>query len=196
MTPLSLLLILALLAVAGCDRVPRDAEGTPLLHHAAERGDLAQLDELVAGGTPVNARDLCQRTPLMLAAQAGRLDTARELLARGAYVDLHEKGSYTALLLAASNGHTGVVELLARHGANVNEVERTNGWTALIWAAKRGHEDTVRALLELGADSRIRDQRGRDAAGWASASGHAGVAALLRDAGTAAPPPQGPVPRG
>lgn len=172
-------LLVCCLLLAACERVPVDTEGNPLLHRAADAGDLSAIDRLIATGTPVNARDWCQRTPLMLAAQAGHDAAVAQLLAQGAYVDLHEKGDYTALLLAAANGHTEVVQQLAAGGADVNQIETTNGWTALIWAAQQGHATTVSALLALGADPAIRDHTGMTAADRASQAGHPDLAARL-----------------
>ena len=170
---------LILLALAGCDRPGSEAPPGTSLHRLAEQGDTRRLLMAVSAGTGVDQRDVCYRTPLMLAAQYGHLDTGRELLAAGARVDLHEKGYYTALMLAAGNGHVEVVRALAAAGASLDEVEITRGWTALIWAAKRGHLATVSLLLDLGANPALRDDRGLSAADWARVGQHAEVAALL-----------------
>lgn len=167
------------LLLAACDPVPVQSQRAVSLHDLAGSGDTRRLLQAISGQTGVDQRDVCYRTPLMLAAQHGRLETVRELLSRGARVDLHEKGYYTALMLAAGNGHADVVQLLAQAGADVDEVEITRGWTALIWAAKRGHLETVRCLLALGADPGLRDHQGRSAGDWARAAGHPEVLALL-----------------
>ena len=167
-----------LLALAGCGQPVSDPPG-PSVHRLAEQGDTRPLLMAISAGAGVDERDVCYRTPLMLAAQYGHLDTVRELLAAGARVDLHEKGHYTALMLAAGNGHVQVVRTLAAAGAGVDEVEITRGWTALIWAAKRGHLATVSLLLELGANPSLRDDRGLSAVDWARIGEHAAVAALL-----------------
>lgn len=166
--------------LAGCDPgSPVDADA-PSVHDLAGRGDTGRLLATIAGAGDVDHRDVCYRTPLMLAAQSGHLQTVTELIAAGARVDLHEKGYYTALMLAAGNGHSDVVRALAAAGAAVDEVEITRGWTALIWAAKRGHTETVRLLLTLGADPGRQDRQGRSARDWALAQGHDDVVALLR----------------
>lgn len=172
--------LLFCLTLLGCgDGIQRDAEGTPDLINAAGHGDLGQVKQLLDDGSPINVRDVCLRTPLMLAAQQGRLEAVRELLDRGAFPNLHEKGHYTALMLAASNDHHQIVQLLAERGADVDGRERTHGWTALIWAAKRGHRQTVQTLLELGADRSVRDNDGRTALSWARSQGFGAVLAEL-----------------
>lgn len=173
------MLLLFLPLLVACDRAPVEPQAAVSPHELAERGETQRLLQVIGEGQGVDPRDVCYRTPLMLAAQHGHLQTVKELLQRGARVDLHEKGYYTALMLAAGNGHTALVRLLAEAGANIDEVEITRGWTALIWAAKRGHLDTTRLLLELGADPAIRDQQGRSASDWARDQGHTGVAALF-----------------
>jgi ankyrin repeat protein len=167
------------LILAGCEQAaaPRLTDGE--VHRLAALGQTGPLLAALSVAGGVDSRDVCYRTPLMLAAQFGRLDTVRELLGAGARVDLHEKGYYTALMLAAGNGHTEVVRMLAEAGASLDEVEITRGWTALIWAARGGHVDTVALLLERGADPGQHDRQGRSAADWARAQGHSAVLALL-----------------
>lgn len=171
------LLCVVLAACNGRTPVPQAAAD---VHRLAEQGDTRPLLDTITLTGEVDARDICYRTPLMLAAQNGRDETVRELLAAGAEVNLHEKGYYSALMLAAGNGHAAVVRRLAAAGASVDDVELTHGWTALIWAAKNGDAETVATLLELGADPRPRDDRGRTALDWARIGAHGQVIALLR----------------
>jgi len=167
------------LILAACDRAGNGQLVSPPVHVLAEQGRTQPLLQAISDVGNVDQRDVCYRTPLMLAAQYGHLETVEELLAAGARVDLHEKGYYTALMLAAGNGHREVVRVLAGAGAAVDEVEITRGWTALIWAAKRGHADTVELLLSLGADARVRDRQGRSAHDWALKQGYQGLADRL-----------------
>ena len=72
-------------------------------------------------------------------------------------------------------------------GATVNKSEWqgtyvcAQGVTALHLAAQAGRRDAVEALLELGADSTLRDAlHDGDPAGWAAFAGHDELAARLR----------------
>lgn len=178
--PMIRLSTLCLLLILGaCERTGDGQGASDRVHKLAENGQTLPLLQAISASGKVDQRDVCYRTPLMLAAQFGHLETVQQLLAAGAQVNLHEKGYYTALMLAAGNGHSKVVERLAKAGASVNEVEFTRGWTALIWAAKRGHADTVALLLTLGADATVRDHQGRTSGDWALIQGHRGIAALL-----------------
>ena len=153
---------------------------TPPLVTAAERGDLAQVEQLLAESHQTDVVDSCKWTPLMKAALNGYIAVVERLLAEGADVNLTDKGGYTALQLAASNNHADIVELLLRHGAKINAREQTLGWTALLWAAKEGRSESVSVLLRHGADSRITDFQGNTPLDWAERNHNVAVVELLK----------------
>ncbi|QIK37569.1 ankyrin repeat domain-containing protein [Caldichromatium japonicum] len=178
---LTLLLLLALLAACGpADQGEGVADGNSPLIEAAEQGDLAAVEQLLARHVNPDPRTECGWTPLMKAALNGHVAIVERLLQAGARVDAEDIGGYTALMVAAQNNHAAIVELLLKRGAQINRQERTKGWTAMIWAAKQGHTSTVKILLQYGADPRIRDLEGKSAADWAQAESHPEVLALLR----------------
>ncbi|WP_374437406.1 hypothetical protein [Inhella sp.] len=63
------------------------------------------------------------------------------------------------------------------------------GRTALMRAALLGHVDAVEALLRQGANPRLRDREGLDAAALAERAGHKALAVSLRAAAASAPQP-------
>ena len=90
---------------------------------AAERGDLATVQDLVAQGADVaNAKDdKFGSTALLWATANGRTATAEWLLSHGASITERNNYGNTALLLAACFGHTATVEWLLSHGASITE---------------------------------------------------------------------------
>jgi ankyrin repeat protein len=169
---------LFLLACGPNDSLQEQA-GDPPLIVAAETGDLAGIETLLAKNADVNIRNDCYWTPLMKAALNGHTTAAKRLLEAEAQTDLADKGGYTALMLAASNNHAAIVELLLERGADINRVESTGGFTALIWSAKRGHLETVELLLQRGADHRLRDHKGMTALDRATENNHQKIIQLL-----------------
>ena len=108
--------------------------------NAAENGDTALVERLLAAGADVNAK-------------GGRGRRAR--------------GAVTALMNAAANGHADVVELLIDAGADLNlqepglreegcDLSECYGRTALLFAVERDHADIVKLLVEAGADVNVR----------------------------------------
>ncbi len=170
-----------LLLLVGCSQTDKslEADYSPPLIIAAEKGDLSTLTQLITQQTPIDVRDECRWTPLMKAALNGHQEAVRQLIAAGAAIDLKDKGGYTAMMLAASNNHFEMVELLISAGANVDQTEDTSGWTALIWAAKQGHFETVKTLLAHGANPDLPDMQGKRAIDWAQRGNSENITTLL-----------------
>jgi ankyrin repeat protein len=94
---------------------------TPL-YLAAEGGNVAMIQKLLAAGADPNQAVLSQNeTPLMFAARSGNVEAVRALLDKGAELEATDKlrGS-TALLWAAEQNQAAVLKLLLSRGANVN----------------------------------------------------------------------------
>lgn len=79
---------------------------------AAGEGDNAEINELIARGTPVNALDTSGRTTLTEAAWNGHVETIKLLLEKGANPAIKKSDGETAVNLARSRKHAKVVELL------------------------------------------------------------------------------------
>ena len=94
---------------------------TPL-HHAIQRGNQDEAQQLVAEGANVNARDYYGRTPLHLAASRWNEDEAYKLsqllLKHGADVNARNKHGETSLHAAASGRHARLAILLLQRGAD------------------------------------------------------------------------------
>src|ERR1035441_5142575 len=86
--------------------------GTELLD-AAAKGATAKVEQLLAKGASLEAKDKNGRTALMLAAQHGHAETVRVLLEKGASADDRDARGYTAYGLR-SEEHTSELQSL-RH---------------------------------------------------------------------------------
>lgn len=141
----------ALLAAAlACS--PAFAEGSMTLHEAADAGDVASIEGLLAAGTPVDGRDAARRTPLQVATRANHVEAARLLIAAGADVNAKDNIRDTPFLYAGAEGRDAILRLILDTGrAKLADTNRYGG-TALIPAAHHGHPGTVAILLEAGLD--------------------------------------------
>ncbi|XP_072941247.1 leucine-rich repeat serine/threonine-protein kinase 1 [Epargyreus clarus] len=121
-----------------------------LLHQAALWDNLELLQELIANGADVDARDQHQRSALHAAALAERSRCLPALCAAGADVDARsddETGGKTALHIAAERGHAENVRALLGAGADLT-VASAAGDTALALAEKGSHRHAAQALRD------------------------------------------------
>ena len=162
-------------------RTPSSQLDNALLENAY-KGNLADVEILVAKGAAVNLQDKKGRTPTILAASNGHTEVVEFLIAHGANVNARDGDGQTALMYAAKRSFNETAALLLKSGAEVNVQSRKKGITALILAAGWGNEELVRTLLEHGADPTITDNFGRTAKYYAEKMGGTVVASLLPDA--------------
>ncbi len=161
-----------LLLELGADPRSTDGAGYTAAAYATALGaDRPVMARLRADG------DSSLLTVLALGDFDAAADAARE---PGAVADAVSVG---ALHLIAKRGDLAAVDWLIAHNAAIDA--RWNHWGAIVTplhlAALQGHASVVRALLEAGADTAIRDtMHDGDAASWAEAGGHPGVAELIR----------------
>ena len=124
---------------------------------ASEAGDIKVLEQLLADGAEVNARDSNGRAPLHHAVKSQKRETVEFLIAHGADVNLQDMGSYRGgyqrpLHIAVrprgpgSVGATSIIELLINAGADVNAMT-TSGFLHGDTPMNRNHDETVRKLL-------------------------------------------------
>ncbi len=175
-------LLLCLLVLTGCKPDPKELEA------ALQRGDLAEVQRLLAEGADPNAVvvvDQASRRPLGVAAVRGDLPLLEALLARRADPTLEDPGldgGRTPLAVAAFRGHAKVVARLLAAGARVDH--GGGAMTPLALAAQNGDLATVEALLA----ARAVVDPSRDATGYppltvAADHGHLDVVKRLVEAG-------------
>lgn len=85
---------------------------------ATEAGDLQAMQQLLAQGATVNARNAQGWTPLHVAAMGGDLQVLTLLLTHGADVHAQSYSGFTPLhSVSMRGGSRAVVDLLIAHGA-------------------------------------------------------------------------------
>eukprot|EP00658_Telonema_sp_P-2_P035946 TRINITY_DN26078_c0_g1_i2.p2 TRINITY_DN26078_c0_g1~~TRINITY_DN26078_c0_g1_i2.p2 ORF type:complete len:209 (+),score=73.12 TRINITY_DN26078_c0_g1_i2:166-792(+) len=166
------------------------------LWNACKVGSLDGAQRALAAGADVNAVDAREageheHVPAIVSACAGGYPDVVQLCAdAGADIEGANAFGVTGLMEAASSETStesekgkaralATVEKLIELGANVNAVD-CDGETALYKAALEGCERSVKLLLNRGADPKMTDNKGRDAADMAEGKGHAKLAMLLR----------------
>ncbi len=114
---------------------------------AATRGNLAEVERLIAAKADLNARDDLGQTALLIAVQQNHEPIASRLIEAGADINAQAKNLDTPWLLAGARGRTAMLEWMLATG-RVDYAKRNRfGGNALIPAAHMGHVDAVRLLL-------------------------------------------------
>ena len=115
-------------AIDTIDRLYGNKNG-PLIQ-AVKDNDLQAVQNLLADGADVNARDTDSKgngTILGLAAYNGYTEIVKLLLETGADLGAKTKKGATALIAAAEKSNVEVIKLLLAHGADVNVRTIDNG---------------------------------------------------------------------
>jgi uncharacterized protein len=144
----------ALGAAAACAQTAPDArqlEQYTGLHAAAWRGDLAQVEQLVAARADLDARDAHGRTPLHVATFARQRGAVRLLAQAGAELGALDNDRYDAVTIAAVADDEETLRVLLSLGASAKLITSRYDGTALIAAAHLGHDGVVRQLIGAGA---------------------------------------------
>jgi len=144
--------VLIALLLASCTR-------TSPLHKAASIGDVARIEEYIAKGEPVNAKDDQGNTPLHYAYYHGHQEAIDRLIAYGADLNIRNQDGDTPLDMA----HIAEAEKLIAAGANV--LDRDGDWTdrtegRRIYDELKGKDGTIvtKALVRKVLESNRRLQ--------------------------------------
>lgn len=117
------------------------------LHDAAARGDIAEIEQLIAEGEKPNIQDANSRTPLHVAAFRRQHAAARALIRLGADPNALDAQRYDVITIAAVNNDLEMLKIALAGGGNARAVTSPYDGTALIAASHRGHVEIVRALI-------------------------------------------------
>ena len=122
------------------------------LHLAAYHGELDWVQNCLAGGLQVDARDKGGHTPLWWAADMGvvvgdREEIVKTLLAAGADVNARSDDGDTILRIAIDAGNMEIVDLLIAAGADVDA--KSSDGESLLEMAIRGNEGNCKRAVEV-----------------------------------------------
>jgi len=125
--------------------------GLPL-HEAIRSGTLEEIENLVATGADINAKDKLNRTPLHIAAWKGDSKVVQLLIRSNANLKECAIDGFTALHFAAQSGDSLSCELIVKKYKPILNAKVKGNKTALHLAAAKNYEAVVSILLQLGAD--------------------------------------------
>ena len=106
--------------------------------------------------------DDAKRNRLAAAAEAGDLRAVERIIKLGDDVNGEDIVKECPLKYASNGGHVDVMKYLVEHGADVDKANEY-GMTPLMSAVCRFDAKSVRCLIELGADEKLLNNKGRSA---------------------------------
>lgn len=117
------------------------------LHAAATKGDVGEIERLVAAGETIDVQDARSRTPLHVSVFGGHHAAARALLRLGANPNALEADRYDIVTIAAVQNDVEMLKIALAGGGNPGNITSRYDGTALIAAAHLGHAEVVRLLI-------------------------------------------------
>jgi len=168
------------------DALPLSNDPIWNLNNAAQRGDTAVIDTVLAGGTPIDSPDAAGNSPLLNAILRRNVPAARHLIAKGANIHyVNAKTGWTPLFMSIIWDYEDMTRFrleLLKAGANPNLLSK-RGEPLLHRAIWHFPTTPLKQLLANGADINIRDSKGRTAVTVAIDDGKLQTADFLREQG-------------
>jgi ankyrin repeat protein len=121
------------------------------LHEAAAKGDVVEIEKLIAEGEKPNIQDSKSRTPLHVAVYLKQPAAARTLLKLGANPNALEIDRYDIVTIAAVSNDLEILKIALDGGASAKNITSRYDGTALIAAAHLGHAEVVKMLIDAKA---------------------------------------------
>jgi ankyrin repeat protein len=150
---------------------------------AAQKGDRAAVQKLIASKADVNAAQVDGATALHWAIYREDVLLADVLLRAGANVKAVNRVGVTPLSMAALYGNPALIDRLVKAGADAKE-KGPNGETMVMFAARNGNPQAIKLLVEAGADVNAKETvRGTTALMWAAEQKHPEAVKALLAAG-------------
>ena len=155
-----------------------EVPGIPI-HQAAWKGDMEIVQQHLAAGTGVDAKNKWGSTALHYTARGGQVAVAGLLISSSADVNTRDADGLTPLHFAASAGHGEVAKLLIAKGADVKAKGGERKASPIFSAATKNRGNIVELLLANGADVNAKDAFAESPRDSAVKEGHHGMVELL-----------------
>ena len=146
---------------------------------AARLGDIELINEFFAAGMGVDRVNNKGYSALMIAAYNGQKTMVENLLHYGANACAEDRRGNTALMAAIFKGEFSIAKVLLAAECDPNHQNRA-GQTPLMYAALFDRKEFIDALKKHGADIKVIDSQGYDAADIAASQGNQRLANQLR----------------
>jgi ankyrin repeat protein len=156
-----------------------DKDGWTALMHSCAKGNFDATIILLENGSDPAVEGSDGTTPLMLAARYNYVDIVKELLGRRCDVNRVDVKGWSALMHASLYAVESA-EALIKHGADP-DIRSELGITSLMIASQYGCIPIVCMLMEVSANSDIRDIDGRTAIDHAELNSHHDIAETIRE---------------
>lgn len=118
---------------------------------AAKAGDVDLLSRALDAGADIEARDVAERTALLIAATEDHVPVAEVLVARGADPDALDNRHDTPWLVTGVTGSVAMLEALLPAKPDL-AIRNRYGGISIIPASERGHVEYVRRVIDTGID--------------------------------------------
>lgn len=155
--------------------------GRNALHHATEKGDAVEVDQLIEHGLDIFNKDKEGNTPLHIAYRMKNMKVLRQLVAAGANPLVRNNKGICVLYLACAAGKLDDVRFLYPKDHFEKQKGEYLGLSPLFVSCEKGYHELVQYLLTVpkGVGIGDRDRFGRTPLFIACEKGHVEVVSLL-----------------
>ena len=181
-TMFSTLLLSAVCWADGIKQQSAEASAAKQPADVAEAKQWQQLDQLISGGSDINATQPDGMTALHWAVFHQQLAAVEQLLAVKADVNAKTRYDQTPLSIACTLNNERIVANLLKAGADVDHC-LSGGISMLMLAARTGNANSVRHLIRKGAKADATEHQQQTALMWAAAEGNVDAVEELLKAG-------------
>lgn len=145
---------------------------------AIKEGQVAQVEQALAGGVSPDQLSRSGDTPLICAVRSKNMEALQLLIERGADLKKTDGEGLTPLMHAADIGCVEIAELFLANKANPDFVG-PKGMTAMHVAVVKKQPEIVQALLSGGANPNVKGQSGNVPAFLAASADSADIIKIL-----------------